>query len=78
MHDQVRFYSSVSGLSFWRQPVVDFINIFNCVTYAPTNLICTVVHAPMQRFQNALAYFAVAVSYVLKIFMKSTLVTSTG
>jgi hypothetical protein len=28
------------------------------------------MHAPMQRFQNALAYFAVAVSYKHGMFMK--------
>jgi hypothetical protein len=30
------------------------------------------IHGPMQCFQNALTYFAMAVSYKLRMFMKLT------
>ncbi len=47
--------------------------LFMRVTYNPDKMSCTVVHCmhvPLQRFQNALAYFATAVSY--EMFMKLT------
>jgi hypothetical protein len=47
-------------------PGVDFISILHCVAYGPSTITGTVIHcmyAPMQCFQNALAYFAMTVSY---------------
>jgi hypothetical protein len=47
---------------------------FARVTYVPSTIICNVraLHAcTMQCFENALAYFARAVSYARKVFMKS-------
>jgi hypothetical protein len=52
-----------------------FNNHFTSVIYSPGKIICTVIHcihAPMQCFQNALAYFATGVSYACKMFIKLT------
>jgi hypothetical protein len=47
---------------------------FMSVTYSPNKISCTIVHrmlSPMKCFQNAKAYFAAAVSYARKMFIKS-------
>jgi hypothetical protein len=41
------------------------------VTYSPAKISCTVIHC-MHCFQNALAYFVLAVSYGHKMFTKLT------
>ncbi len=49
--------------------------LFMHVTYNPGKMSCTVVHCmhvSLPRFQNALAYFATAVSYEHKMFLKLT------
>jgi len=54
-------------------PVVNFIKHFTQVTYGPSKISCNIIncrHAPMQRSENALAYFAMVVSYTCKMFMK--------
>jgi hypothetical protein len=45
---------------------------FTPVTYSPSKISCAVhcMHAPMQCFQNVLAYFASVRSYADKMFMK--------
>jgi hypothetical protein len=47
---------------------------FTHVTYHPNIISCIVncKHAPMQCFQNTVAYLATAVSYTCKMFMKWT------
>jgi hypothetical protein len=48
---------------------------FTHVTFCLSKISCTIIHcmhALVQCFQNALTYFATAVSYGQKMFMKST------
>ncbi len=52
--------------------MVDFINILHPYVMVLAKQAKLSVLAAMQCFQNALAYFATAVSYVRKMFMKST------
>jgi hypothetical protein len=51
-------------------PAVHITN-FLCALFTALAKLARCMHAPMQRFQNAPAYFVTAVNYAPKMFMKS-------
>jgi hypothetical protein len=69
----VFLYSSVKAKTSFitLTPVINFINILCSLlkTVSKQASLSTAIHTPMQCFQNALAYFAIAVSYTHKMLM---------
>ncbi len=67
-------FQSVADLSIALESCGQFYKHFTSVTYGDSQISCTIhcMNITMQYFQNTLAYFATAASYVHKMFMKLT------
>jgi hypothetical protein len=65
-----KVFSFILSSTFLVGPL--FHKHFTVVTYSHSKISWTIncIHAPMQCFQNALAYLATAVSYMRKMFLK--------